>query len=277
MAVKEAPRKTRVSLTAKQREEGAGAELLCVLQSIAEDGRLTDTEIADLRAWLETHNELDIPGVVFLSTVVTRILEDNIVSEDERKDLQEAIEKVLPPDVRKLVSSIRRSVMQEEREQQRKEREEQREKEREERNKNYPIEHYDFMIAGAKRREYSGAIERLISVNDEVYLVREPNNPHDRNAIKIVKDQVQIGWVPRWEAKELAKTLDVGCRYVAQVRKILGYDKPIPVVDVSIYRSDASVGGAVSSDFRPAGSGCAGSLMMVIIVAGALIYSLCFV
>ena len=46
-------------------------------------------------------------------------------------------------------------------------------------------------------------------------VVREPDNPHDRNAIKIVRENRFLGYVPRWVATWLAPLMDAGKRYEA--------------------------------------------------------------
>jgi hypothetical protein len=47
-------------------------------------------------------------------------------------------------------------------------------------------------------------------------LVREPENQHDRNAIKVIYKENQLGYVPKEKAAELTPLLDSGKHYKAQ-------------------------------------------------------------
>jgi single-stranded-DNA-specific exonuclease len=46
-------------------------------------------------------------------------------------------------------------------------------------------------------------------------LVREPNNPHDPNAIRVELAGLYLGYLPRHIAKDLAPVMDVGRRFIA--------------------------------------------------------------
>jgi single-stranded-DNA-specific exonuclease len=46
-------------------------------------------------------------------------------------------------------------------------------------------------------------------------LVREPNNPHDPNAIRVEIVRKYLGYVPKDIAKDLAPKMDEGKRYIA--------------------------------------------------------------
>jgi hypothetical protein len=46
-------------------------------------------------------------------------------------------------------------------------------------------------------------------------VVREPHNPYDPNAIKIVRENRFLGYLPRWLASRLAPSIDAGNRYEA--------------------------------------------------------------
>lgn len=98
----------RVSLTEKQLESAAGAELLALCKSITSDGAISTSEIVALAKWLQAHQENDhIPAVSFLSEIVTRIIADKRVTKDELAELHAAIRKVLPPDERKAAAEAR--------------------------------------------------------------------------------------------------------------------------------------------------------------------------
>ena len=46
-------------------------------------------------------------------------------------------------------------------------------------------------------------------------LVREPDNPHDPNAIRVELGGLYLGYVPRHIAKDLAPEMDEGKRFIA--------------------------------------------------------------
>ena len=46
-------------------------------------------------------------------------------------------------------------------------------------------------------------------------LVREPDNPHDPNAIRVEVGGLYLGYVPRHIAKDLASEMDNGKRFIA--------------------------------------------------------------
>jgi len=80
--------------------------------------------------------------------------------------------------------------------------------ERAERERNRPIEHFDFMIAGAKYEGRPAIIKRHVRVPDEVQLARDPDNRYSRNAVKVVTASGRhIGFVPEEHASDLAPSL----------------------------------------------------------------------
>jgi hypothetical protein len=179
-------RRKRLSLTRADIQTTAGLELLRVLQSIADDGRLIEEEVKGLQSWLATNAASDLPSHEYLTTVINEVLRDGIVTDDEFKLLHDAVLRVLPPELRSIADLRRR----EQRKQLREERKQQRNEEllrgREERDRNRPLERADFMIAGAtigedRREACEGCCE-----DDAVSLVREPDNPHDSNAILVI-------------------------------------------------------------------------------------------
>jgi hypothetical protein len=79
---------------------GAGAELLVLCETITADGSVTADEAEQLRAWLDDNASTDLPAVQFLAETVNRILADGHVTPDERRELHQALERVLPPETR---------------------------------------------------------------------------------------------------------------------------------------------------------------------------------
>jgi hypothetical protein len=233
----------RVSLTKTQRVSGAGAELLSLCQVVTTDGSLSDEEISSLRAWLQEHKNDDLPAISHLTKVVETILADGRVTSEERRELYSALEAVLPPDVRETAKRARRSVEEKEKDRLRLQRNLDKERERDERERNYPIEHWDFMVAGCRYDGRPALIARYAEPDAPAYLVRDPGNSHSKNAVEVrTVTGPQIGFVPEEDAVELAPLLDAGHPYRARIKKILsGGRYPIPVVVAELYRKDAEV------------------------------------
>ena len=247
MNSKDKSKPRRVTLTKKQLEEEAGAGLLQICQSIAHDGRLTDDEITDLREWLDINKESAVPGIEFLHDLVRRILKDKTVTAVERKELFRAIERVLPADVRDTVKRARR------------------EADATERKRNRHIGHFDFMVAGAKRKEYSELIDGCVDEGDEIFFEREPDNPHDKNAVCVHAGRnYHIGYVPPDDARDVARLLDSGAKYKAYVKKMVGYERPIPVVVAEFYPKGSTQDGLRDETDASKGCGCLGGVVMLV-------------
>src|SRR5204862_939133 len=90
----------RVSLSSRQQASDAGIELIELCNTITEDGRLLDPEIAALREWTERTRNLDLPARSLISEKIQRVITVGSISDVERAELQVAIEKVLPPEAR---------------------------------------------------------------------------------------------------------------------------------------------------------------------------------
>lgn len=89
-----------VTLKVKTLATAEGLALLKILEGIMQDGVIADEEIRDLKAWLDDHPLLDFPGAAFLREEIAGILEDGLITKQERKVLQDAILRVLPLDSR---------------------------------------------------------------------------------------------------------------------------------------------------------------------------------
>lgn len=65
-------------------------------------------------------------------------------------------------------------------------------------------------IAGSVH--HAGAVERIPSllIEEELTLVREKGNKHDRFAVAVHDGALKLGYVPRQEAPAVAKAIDSG-------------------------------------------------------------------
>lgn len=66
-------------------------------------------------------------------------------------------------------------------------------------------------------------IVRQTRVGENLSLVRDPNNPYDRNAIMVLNSRGnQLGFIPKEIASDLASDMDSGSKYIATVTAITG-------------------------------------------------------
>uniref|UniRef100_A0AB33JED0 HIRAN domain-containing protein n=1 Tax=Prevotella sp. GTC17262 TaxID=3236797 RepID=A0AB33JED0_9BACT len=92
------------------------------------------------------------------------------------------------------------------------------------------IHSIEFEVAGLTHRSQK-AINRAEELADgeTVYLIKDPTNPYDENAIKIMTDDdIHIGYVPRFLCTEVAELMDgdTGIAYVDYIN----YGKYCPFV-----------------------------------------------
>jgi hypothetical protein len=214
----------RVSLTKKERQTQAGLDLIALCQTVTEDGSISPDEAHQLMCWLADNEDCGLPAHAFLCDTVRLIIADGKITADERKQLYEAIEKVLPPELRGLVRERRRAVAQAEAE------------------LLAPLETLDFFCAGVRYAGRMQIVENYVRVDDKVMLVREPKNRHSRNAIQIVHPAGVIGYVPENVAAHLALLIDDGHPTGAAVWKLheAGSDgKTIPIIYVEVLKKEA--------------------------------------
>lgn len=65
-----------------------------------------------------------------------------------------------------------------------------------------------------------------IRVGDALTLIREPDNRHDRNAIRIEWRGHKLGYVPRAQNRAVAAALDAGDRLSARVSSVSDNKNP---------------------------------------------------
>lgn len=78
------------------------------------------------------------------------------------------------------------------------------------------------------------AVEQCMA-GDDVELVREPNNKHDKNAIRVDSDQGQLGYIPSATAAKLAPYMDAGHTFDAFIEKITGGTADKPTLGVILH------------------------------------------
>ena len=75
----------------------------------------------------------------------------------------------------------------------------------------------------------------LIRPGDRLTLEREPGNRHDRNAVRVVWNGQQIGYVPRAENRAVARALDQGEMLEARVARLRDDPNPWRRVEIEVY------------------------------------------
>ena len=74
-----------------------------------------------------------------------------------------------------------------------------------------------------------------MQVGDALTLVREPENPHDANAVRIDWRGQQIGYLPRVENGAVAAEMDRGGRLEARIAKLRNHRDPRQRVLVDVH------------------------------------------
>lgn len=97
----------RMTLTKTQGASPTGQALINLLVEIGNDGIVTEEEVHRLQRWLMENVESDIPAVGFLLRLSQQVLLDSKVTQDEAIEIQVAIERVLPKDIRREITKKR--------------------------------------------------------------------------------------------------------------------------------------------------------------------------
>jgi HIRAN domain len=122
------------------------------------------------------------------------------------------------------------------------------------------------MVAGTLHEGRLDTIRENLREDQRVFLVREPDNAYDKNAVRIDVARggapiqrsetsfslqcIDIGYVPREVAAEVAPLLDAGFKQVAVCSKLLrrAARGPIPIIDVAISPRRKRPGGRYQSE-----------------------------
>ena len=74
-----------------------------------------------------------------------------------------------------------------------------------------------------------------IRVGDRLTLIREPDNRHDRHAIRVEWNGYKLGYVPRAENRTAARALDDGENLEARVTRMRDDPDPWRRVEFAVY------------------------------------------
>ncbi len=74
-----------------------------------------------------------------------------------------------------------------------------------------------------------------IRAGDRLTLIREPDNRHDRNAVRLEWNSHKLGYVPRAENRAVAQALDAGETLEARVTRLRDDPDPWRRVEFAVY------------------------------------------
>jgi hypothetical protein len=79
---------------------------------------------------------------------------------------------------------------------------------------------YSSPLAGFQYHE-GAARWKDMKVGDPLSLVREPNNPHDSNAVRVLWQGRMLGYLPRAENRSVAAEMDRGAQVSGRIGRLL--------------------------------------------------------
>ena len=74
-----------------------------------------------------------------------------------------------------------------------------------------------------------------MQVGDMLELIREPDNRHDHNAIRIEWRGHKLGYVPRAENRSVAAAIDQGDKLVARILRLTKHPNPWRRVEFEVF------------------------------------------
>jgi hypothetical protein len=89
-------------------------------------------------------------------------------------------------------------------------------------------------LAGFKYHAGAAVWDEL-KVGDALTLAREPDNPHDSNAVRVTWRGQQLGYLPRAENGAVAAEMDRGGRIEARIAKLRNHRNPWQRVLIEVY------------------------------------------
>jgi hypothetical protein len=146
----------------KSTPEGAAAELYSLLEIVTADGRLSDEEVRELAEWLNANRSIVMPKLETLRALAEQILADGVITTIERRELQKAVERILPLDARQTAKERRAAADAVDKLNQRAERE----AERVLRLANRPVTRPSFMVAGVLYEDRAAIVDAYAREGD---------------------------------------------------------------------------------------------------------------
>ena len=92
----------------------------------------------------------------------------------------------------------------------------------------------DSPLAGFRYAE-AAMLWPQLRQGDSLDLVREPDNPHDANAVRVEWQGRKLGYVPRRDNSAVAWGLDRGVQLRARIRSLADHPNPARRIGFEIY------------------------------------------
>jgi hypothetical protein len=89
-------------------------------------------------------------------------------------------------------------------------------------------------LAGFRYGE-AGLVWSELRLGDRLDLVREPENPHDRNAVRVEWRGRKLGYVPRAENEALAWAMDRGETVTARISRLQAHRNPRLRIEFEVF------------------------------------------
>ena len=89
-------------------------------------------------------------------------------------------------------------------------------------------------LAGSQYYAVGGQWQQM-RVGDHLDLIREPDNRHDRRAIRVEWRGHKLGYVPRAENRAVAAAMDQGDKLVARIAKLTEHANPWRRVEFEVF------------------------------------------
>ncbi|MBY0271618.1 MAG: HIRAN domain-containing protein [Burkholderiales bacterium] len=83
----------------------------------------------------------------------------------------------------------------------------------------------------------------MMRVGDTLQLSREPQNPHDANAVRVLWRNEMLGYIPRRENSDVARQMDRGAAVKARIVQLKEARNPWQRIEFEVYVELAPVSG----------------------------------
>lgn len=80
-----------------------------------------------------------------------------------------------------------------------------------------------------------GALWEEMKIGDPLVLVREPDNPHDANAVRVEWRGTKLGYLPRRENRAVAAEMDRGSPVSARIARMREHRNPWQRILIEVF------------------------------------------
>lgn len=99
------------------------------------------------------------------------------------------------------------------------------------------VEQFGGLIAGLAFGDGPDVVDQL-RVGDRLTLTREPDNPHDRLAVRVDWNGRKLGYLPRPENAGIARLMNEGGRFTGYIVDVQEGDMDMPGIEISVGLAD---------------------------------------